>query len=290
MLPTAAPAKTDSTDLRQVQRRIADYVLDRTPAGREPALALVEQQINVNAQQRLGIYHHAYRARLADVLADSFAKTNLYLGSDAFTDTATEFVVAHPPFMRSLSRYGSELPDYLAAKYPDNPELRELAQLDWDLRTRFDGADVTALDPARAQALTQSAATDAVAGSSWLAWASPLHPSVLLRPITSNVVQIWRAIDDDQDVPEVRHHEQPKTLAIWRQGLQPQFQTLDSSEAAFMQRLHRGSSIEETANALAGSAVLPDATQLGAWLQDWLTQGLLKGEVSEVKRAVTHTE
>ncbi|MEN9375212.1 MAG: hypothetical protein RL710_369, partial [Pseudomonadota bacterium] len=67
-----------------------------------------------------------------------------------------------------------------------------------------------------------------------------------------------------------------KTLAVWRKALQPHFQTLDDDEAAFMQRLLAGSSIDEAANALAGTEVLPDPQRLGGWLHGWLEGAMLR--------------
>ena len=261
-IDTAAPA------LQTVQAQWSDYILDRGNEAEGAAL-------RGTSPQRLGIYHHAYRARLAEVLADSFAKTALYMGTDTFDEQAQAFAVQMPPRTRSLGRYGDAFPDYLAQCYPDNPELHELAQLDWDLRTRFDGADAPALDAAAVQA------ADPAHQHHWLTWAQPLHPSLLLRGITSNVVQIWRAIDDDAEVPEVQLLDAPKTLAIWRKDLQPHFQTLDADEAAFVRHLQAGSSIESTADTLAGTALLPDPSKLAGWLQAWLRDGLLGQPVVE---------
>ncbi len=260
--------------LPQVQRCMADYILDRPSTGMDTASAgvasLVRERQGVDSAQRLSIYHHAYRVRLADVLADSFAKTCLYMGSDTFAEHATDFAVAHPPLARSLSRYGADLPAYLASLYPDNPELYELAQLDWDLRTRFDGADVAALDAHTAQA-DANGQTPA-----WLGWPTPLHPSLVLRSIRTNVAQLWRAMDTDADVPPVQQWADERFLAVWRKGLQPHFQSVDADEAAFLHRLLAGQSVDEAANALAGTAVLPDARRLGGWLQAWLDDGVLR--------------
>ncbi len=264
--------------LREVQARWSDYILDRTPLRSTAMLvtdafttvsALVRAAADSSSAKRLGIYHHAYRARLTEVLSDSFAKTLLYMGSDNFEAEAQAFVVAQPPHTRSLGRYGDAFPAYLAQRYPDNPELHELAQLDWDLRTRFDSVDAPALDAAAVQ--TASPAQE----STWLTWAQPLHASLVLRSITSNVVQIWRAIEDDVEVPEVQRLDAPKTLAIWRKGNQPHFQTLDADEATFVRELQDGSSIEATADALAGTAQLSDPGRLAGWLQAWLRNGLL---------------
>ncbi|MES2947668.1 MAG: DNA-binding domain-containing protein [Pseudomonadota bacterium] len=274
--PVVGQAQTVSHTpaLGHVQRSIADYILDRPRPTADTAgtavASLVREQAGVDSAQRLGIYHNAYRARLVEVLADSFAKTYLYMGSDTFDHDATAFAVSHPPMTRSLSRYGTDFPAYLAALYPENPELFELAQLDWDLRTRFDGADVAALNPQTAQAGADEQAPQ------WLSWRQPLHPSLTLRCIRTNVAQIWRAIDTDTDVPPVQHLLEARFLAVWRKGLQPHFQSLDADEAAFMQNLLAGNSVDEAANALAGTDVLPDPQRLGGWLQAWLADGVLR--------------
>jgi uncharacterized protein (UPF0276 family) len=256
------PSAPSAVELAQLQQRLSRYVLDQTEPAHN-AIALVQTKPPASSEQRLGIYHHAYRARLAEVLSDSFAKTNLYMGSDAFTELATAFAVQHPPLTRSLGRYGAELPAYVAALYPNNPELRELAQLDWDLRSRFDGADAPALDAATA------------ASADWLSWKHPLHPSLVLRPAISNVAQLWRAIDADEDVPQAHYADETKTLAVWRKGLQPHFQTLEADEATFLTYLAAGQSIEDAAQTMTGSGSLADPHTLGRWLQEWLENGLL---------------
>jgi len=273
--------------LSKLQRNLSTYILNpaalheatlarallpssQVDLGKAPNTANVNVIANANpteqATRRLGIYHHAYRARMAEVLADSFAKINLYMGSDAFEVEATAFALAHPPLTRRLGRYGADLPAFLADRYPHNPELFELAQLDWDLRECFDGPDVLALDAA-------SAASDVA--QSWLTCGTPLHPSVRLRKLTTNAVQLWKAIDDDHDVPAPAALEVSRTLLVWRKGLQPHFQTLDAAPAQFITCLSEGQSIWQTCEALPELAA-PEA--LGSWLQTWWAEGWLRAE------------
>lgn len=271
-LDSAQPAQTFFTEenpaptLVEVQRRLADHVLGR---GDPQALELIRASESFDGDQRLGTYHHAYRARLCEVLADSFAKTCLFMGSDTFDEHATAYAVAHPPLTRSLSRYGADFPAYLAGLYPANPELHELAQLDWHLRVCFDGPDVPALDADAAQA-------DAVNG--WLQRAHPLHPSVCIREATTNVVQLWNAIDADEPVPEAELLPQPVNLMAWRKGLQPHFQTLADGQAQFVNQLLRGNSIQQAGELLAGNGVLQNPAELGEWLRDWLGNGVLRAD------------
>jgi hypothetical protein len=253
---TLAPA-TAPLPLAAVQRHFANCVLADPLPPRTP---------NDLVTGRLPIYHHAYRARLAEVLADTYAKTFLYMGSDSFDAHARAFAVAHPPHTRSLNRYGEGLVEALHMQYPDNPELHELARLDWDLRTRFDGADVPTLDPAAAQA-----------SDTWTTRPGVLHPSALLRTITTNVVGVWNAIHTDDEVPEAVALPAPATLLVWRKGHQPHFRTLDVAEAVWVQALHAGASVHDACAALLGSGLWQgDPTALGGWLAQLLDDGLVR--------------
>jgi uncharacterized protein (UPF0276 family) len=249
----------DSLPLAAVQRHFAGQVL---------ADALPPSTPDDPVTGRLSIYHHAYRARLAEVLADTYAKTYLYMGSDSFDVHARAFAVAHPPRTRSLNRYGEGLVEALRTQYPDNPELHELAQLDWDLRTRFDSADVAALASAAAQA-----------SDTWTTRPGVLHPSALLRAITTSVVGVWNAIHTDDDVPEAVALPAPATLLVWRKGHQPHFRTLDAAEAAWVQALHAGASVHDACAALLGSGLWQgDPTVLGGWLAQLLDDGLVRAD------------
>ena len=256
MTPTISPALTD------VQHRLAKQILAPAPDKSSPCTPDAEDTVS----GRFHIYHHAYRARLGDALADTFAKTCLFMGSDAFERHARDYAVTEPPLARSLNRYGHRFAAYLQLQYPDNPELYEIAQLDWDLRTRFDCADHAALAAADVQA-------DGAAH--WLQRASPLHSSVLLRAITTNVVQLWNAIDAGHDVPEAKPLATAATLVVWRKAHQPHFKTLEKSHADFVRLLGAGASINEACATLETNSELPDMPTFSIWLRELLDEALL---------------
>jgi len=254
--------------LSRTQHLLGRFIVSEAPApDRPPAADLLQTPAGVDPTERLNIYHHAYRARLSEVLADTFAKTYLFMGSDLFDSEAMRFAPAHPPLARSLNRYGEAFPAYLAARYPDNPELFELAQLDWDLRTCFDGQDHEALS-------AQAAQLDAEA--QWLQAEAPLHPSLRLRPVQTNVLSLWKAIDADAEVPPSESLPKPASLVVWRKGLQPHFQSVDAGQAAFLAALQQGKSITAACADPEAAAALEDPSVLSGWLQSWLAEGWLK--------------
>ena len=261
---------TEAPALLELQKDWVTRVLQDTLPEEAPTLLSLAQSGSDTAHDRLGIYHRAYRLRLCEVLRDSFAKTSAYMG-ELFDQHASEFAVAQPPALRNLGRYGASLPAFLQQTYPDNPELAELAQLDWDLRSRFDGADA----PAATIDALQPNDEDNIA---CLTMTSPLHPSVVLRNSHSNAVKLWRAIDDDTEVPEVQLDDSGAGLVVWRWDLQPHFMRLDAAQYRFMQALAEGSSIQDAAQSFADTEVLPTPEVLGAWLQSWLSQGLLRAK------------
>jgi uncharacterized protein (UPF0276 family) len=260
------PSEKHDPGLQEMRLRMASYVLG-PESGTQTIAPLVRQAAGVDTTMRLSIYHHAYRARLAEVLADSFEKTVLYMGSDSFTRHAREFAVQQPPLTRSLGQYGAALPAYLGTLYPHNPELRELAQLDWDLRSRFDCADAPALDAIAAAADT---------GQSWLVHAPVLHPSLVLREITSNVVQLWKSIDEDLEVPAPAYRKMPMALLVWRKDLQPHFKTVEGLQAVWLRRLLAGASLSQACGEFEGTPQMPEITVFGQWLAEWLEDGLLR--------------
>jgi uncharacterized protein (UPF0276 family) len=259
-------------ELLALQQDWVASVLQDTLPEEAPTLLSLAQSGSDTAHDRLGIYHRAYRLRLCEVLRDSFAKTSAYMG-ELFDQHASEFAVAQPPALRNLGRYGASVPAFLQQTYPDNPELAELAQLDWDLRSRFDGADA----PASGLDALQP---NAEGNIPCLTMSSPLHPSVVLRNSQSNAVKLWRAIDDDTEVPEVQLDDSGAGLVVWRWDLQPHFMRLDAAQYRFMQALAEGSSIHDAAQNFADTEVLPTPEVLGAWLQSWLSQGLLRASFS----------
>ncbi len=156
----------------------------------------------------------------------------------------------------------------LSASYPDNEELRDLARLEWELRTVFDSADVPAWSlPDIARAGPQAC----------FAQSPILHPSVRLLPMRTNAVAIWRAIDADDEVPAVVQREHPQALAVWRKGMRPHFKSLEPDEAQFLRELMcEGATIDAVAQAWDASQRMVDPALLGGWLAQWWTDELLQ--------------
>lgn len=244
--------------LAALQQDFAEMLLAAAPSltsglrddGRLPALR--------GAQ----IYHHAYRARLRDVLAEHYPKVLSYAGAALFDEWAATFIASAAPTSRSLSVYGQGFAGHLALRYPHNTELADLASLEWAFRCVFDAADSAAWSVERV----------ATAGADRCLQQWPIrHPTLSLLAVRSNVIAIWRALEDEAEVPPPERFAEPAWLAIWRQGLQPHFVSVEASEAELLDAM----SSHSIAEACEQLPALPNANQLASWLQRWWREGLL---------------
>lgn len=263
-----AICELETPDLQALQHSVGTAVFTRPSALSSADIHRhLASDAGVSTLDRIAVYHNAYRARLAEVLGDTFEKTRRYMGDDGFLPLARAHAVLHPPTSRHLSEWGDEFPRDLAERYPGNPELADLARLEHALRTRFDVADVPAMS-------FEAAVEDSA--SQWLHHKPTYHPSLVRVPVRSNAVAIWHAIHDDVDVPPPERFESPVLIAVWRQELSPHFRTLSAQEARAWELLLAGLSLAETADRLADEACLDDPSVFGKWLQSWWAEGLLR--------------
>lgn len=225
---------------------------------------------------RLAVYHHAYRVRLVENLADTYEKTCAYIGETHFDASARAFIASHPPRAPSLRDYGAELPGFLAARYPTEPDIAELARFDWAMRHAFDSADAAPLAAAMLADVTASA---------WETLGFAFVPSLTLLPIRHNTPAVWGALDRDETPPAAERLPQPATALVWRRGWQPHFRTLAPDEARALAGLADGASFAQvcvdagtrvSANADANTDAAPQlALALRRWFDDEMIAALV---------------
>lgn len=255
--------------LAALQARVQAHVLSHD----EAALADVVSVLPEGAAQRLGIYRHAYRARLLETLRDSFGHTLSYLGDAWFEALSAEYIEAHPSTSFNLRWYGASYPDWLSHRLDrnealgDHPEVAELARMDWALRCAFDGADAPTL------ALSDLAALPPEA---WATVVFQPHPTVMLMSLRCNTLGLWHALDQDSEVPAPERLPEPVDVVVWRTDERPHFRSVPVTECVALRALLQGRSFAETCAVLAERFPDGDAAALaGGFLRRWIDEGLL---------------
>ena len=221
----------------------------------------------ITVQRRLGIYHHAYRARLVDALRDSFGHTATYLGDDWFDADALAFVQSHPSTASSLNDYGTGFAAWLLERHPRDGDIGELAALDWALRRAFDGADAAPLDLAALAGITPEA---------WGRIGFVFVPTCARLTFSHNTLALWQALDQEQVPPKAQRLDATSDVLVWRRGHQPHFRSLGALEARAIGALHDGASFAAVCERLAIEFPHNDAAlEAGALLRRWIDEQLL---------------
>lgn len=232
-------------------------------------LAMILAPAPPAAEEGRRVYHHAYRARLMGALSETYERVWTWLGDDAFHAEARAYIEQHPSTNWTLDAYGLDFPAFLDARFPNDPEIAELAWLDAELRQAFAAPDAETLDPAALATIT-----------SWEAVRLRLNPALRHRAVRTNAAALWRALSRADTPPDIVYFtDQELTgLCVWKLALEPRFRTLDADEYHLVHALNTGLPFAAACEALAHDHPDTDPThRVGEWLGGWIAEGLVIG-------------
>lgn len=219
----------------------------------------------------LAIYRNAYRARLIECLRSGFEKTWTWIGDESFDAAAAHHLIVKPPRSWTLDDAGADFDETLAQLFPNDPEVAELAWLEWEMQQVFTAPDEAALDAEGFAALSKDF-TEATWASLRLSFVSGMRS----RPVRTNCEAIWEAIATDGNMPADMLLAEPRTLVVWRQGLSPRFRMLGADEVAGIEMLQQGGTFGDMCETMVerlGSTGIEDA---GRALGAWIAQGFVR--------------
>ena len=242
--------------LFDIQRAFRDHLL----AGQDAPLAAVAPK----AMRGLGVYRHAYRAQLAASLRDTFEKTWAWMGDEAFDAAAREHIARHPPKSWTLNDYGADFAATLRALHPGDPEIAEIAWLDWCLRRAFEGPDA---DPVAPEKLGEV---------DWDSAVLIFLPTLTLGEAATNSAAIWGAIAEDQPPPAAQRLPSLGAVRVWRSGLTPRYRSIENFEHRALILAMAGSGFADLCGLLVENGDRDRAVQrVGTALAGWLHDGLV---------------
>jgi len=251
--------------LARVQREFQDYLL----RGDRAVEAEVVGTVRVPLDTRLGIYAGAYRSRLAEALESNYPVLAKLLGAADFNMLASEYIAAHDSPFFSIRYYGDGLAKFLATRedYAAAPVLAELAQWEWAMTAVFDAADATAL---RAEDLGR------IPPQRWAQLRLRWHPSVQRLTLWWNVPQLWQALSENRERPEMALAALPVEWLLWRENLTSYFRSLPATEASALDAARRGWPFGELCTLLCEELGDEEApAQAAALLRTWIGSGLI---------------
>jgi len=210
------------------------------------------------------VYQNNYRTALVSSLAETFQRLAAWLGEEAFEAAASRYIDARPPSSWTLDAYGEDLTDFVATLWPEDPEVAEIALIDWTVSQVFVGADA------------EAQAAEALAVADWETAVIQAVPSLLVLPITTNADAIWQALATGETPPGAALAECGTALLVWRQGLEPVFRRAEQHERDVLAWSAAGQDFAAVCKGLAATLGEDEAiTTAGTLLGRWLTEGMI---------------
>jgi hypothetical protein len=244
---------------------------------------------NLTAEERLGIYAHAYYARLLECLADCFPLLARALGQEVFESFAFEYLQRYPSRSYTLDRLGEDFPRFLeetrpegdpldpasptAGETPGTPSwpdfLIDLTRLEWAIAKVFDGPGV------EGQPLLRPEDLEALGPERFAA--ARLRPVVCLRllafryPVNAYYTAARRAMqaeEPDNAAEEVPLPEPaPEHVALTRVDFIVRRHSLTPLQYALLQALAEGARVADAIAQVAEAADFP-AEDLAAAIRE----------------------
>ncbi|AYJ85338.1 DUF2063 domain-containing protein (plasmid) [Sphingomonas paeninsulae] len=211
----------------------------------------------------LAIYQNAYRVQLSDCLAETFARTLAWIGGEAFADAARNQIERTPPDGWTLGDYGAGFDATLATLYPDDPEIAELAQIEWMLSRAFESENADAI------------VSNAISSIHWETATLTFVPSLRTTPTLTNASAILVALATDEQPPAAEMLPAPATTLVWRQEFTPCFRTIETTEHEAIKMMAAGADFATLCEMLVEArgeteGLMLAGTMLGQWFADGL--------------------
>lgn len=213
------------------------------------------------------VYRNNYRTQLVRCLETSYPMLQEWLGHDEFLQAAIQHIDNHPPHAWTLDAYGEDFRSTLRDRYPDNPDLRDIAWIEWSLSESFVASDT----PASSACLFGEL--------DWEAAKLYLTPSLRQCEVTTNAVERWHAWQSGEPWPESEMLTEAAGMMTWRQGFTCRLRQVDAVERAALSLLHDDSRFAGLCAALV-EHLGEDAGvhRAGEWLVGWLREGIVRCE------------
>lgn len=248
------------SNLKTLQQQFQNFLIQDD----QTIVASIKSTPTFNVQDRLAVYSDAYYLRLVDILAKEFPRLKKFCGEEKFDEAAFRYLDQHPSQHYSLYRFANHFSRFLKTYFNGEPIIAELAV--------FERALSDVLLAGNGQRISFQALLD-LSPEQWPAMKLILHPAVQVIALTFNVPDIWRALNTEQALPEVK--SSPSHYLIWRFHQQPYFAAITPEQSRIFTAIQRGDCFAEICEGLIGHL---EEEKIGEFvagvLQQWLTNGI----------------
>jgi hypothetical protein len=222
--------------------------------------------LGLNSARGLSAYQNNYRTQLVNCLRASYPTLLSWMGDEVFLEAAIQHIDRHPPSSWTLDVYGADFGDTLRSLYPHNPDLSELAWIEWALSEAFVAADASTVAP------------EQLANVDWDTARLLLSPSLRQHTRTTNAVAIWSALVDGVEPPEAEMLDAPAGIIVWRREFTSRLIQVDAVEHVALLALRRDDHFSALCDGLVERLGEEQGiSRAGSLLAGWIASGIVVG-------------
>ncbi len=227
----------------------------------------------------LAVYRGNYRSAVMGALAETYERTARYAGEQAFRQACINHVIKHPPAGWTLDDAGEGFDQTCAHHFAENPEVAELAWLEWAMLAVATAPNGTPMDPA-----AFGAATAEFGDEDWGELRLAMQPRASSRVVSYNLTLLWKTLGEQARERCDPRLTEPQTCLVWREGERPTFILVEADHADAFTAMQKGATYGELIELLLGDNPDPSpetiqnaAMRSGAMLGRWLQEGMITG-------------
>jgi len=224
----------------------------------------------------MSVYRGNYRSALMSALEDTYERTARYVGEGPFQRVAVHHAMSHPPSGWTIEEAGEGFEATCAELFGNNPEVAELAWLEWAMLQLSSAPDH---EPMTAQDFAE--ASSGFGDAEWMGLTVQFRPRGQARVVRANLTSLWNALEEGADqVPAEPLLPAARGCIVSREGERPTFQMVDPADVRAFVAMQDGAAYGDLIGLLAGEgadaeAVQNAAMQAGQMLGGWLAEGLV---------------
>ena len=225
------------------------------------------------ARQAAGIeiYRNNYRSALVEALRSTFERTERLVGEESFARAAAHHVITHPPSGWTLDLVGEGFSDTCGELFAHDPEVAELAWLEWAMHLAFVARDAEPLSIERFLELAGGFDED-----DWASLRFDFLPGLEVGTSHHDLKLLWSSLGEDgREAEIVRHDEEAQTI-VWREGERPVFIAVAAAEGRALAAMMAGATYGEACDQLVREAGPQAVEMAGSMLRRWLSEGMVE--------------
>jgi hypothetical protein len=235
--------------------------------GDNAILASIADSRRTDRTTLFAVYHDAYRSRLAEFLSNDFPILRVYVGEEAFSRLAEDYIESAPSRQPNARSYGTRLPDFMQEMPPwrRNQSAIDLARFERALSDAFDAPD--------APIITIDALRE-ICDEDWPRLVFEFHPSVRLLGLESGTAQIYAALAEQEEPPAIQQGEE--AIVFWRNEGQSFYRPVAEDERLALLEASHGKGFADICALFAFQRYDAGVTQrVAGFLSQWFADGLV---------------